>query len=105
VRGFDFREIGPEDLEGNPLGGTSLMQFNLEFGKSFGRILRVVAFLDAGNVYDEDNKFDFGQLRRGAGFGVRVLTPVGPIRLDWGFKLDRRSGESAVELGFLLGSF
>jgi outer membrane protein insertion porin family len=105
VRGFDFREIGPEDLEGNPLGGTTFLQFNLEFGKSFGRILRLVAFLDAGNVYEEDNKFDFGELRRSVGFGVRVLTPVGPIRLDWGFKLDRRSGESAFELGFLLGSF
>ena len=105
VRGYEFRDIGPQDLEGNPLGGTSFMQFNLEIGRSFGRFLRLVVFTDAGNVYDVSNQFDFGELRRSAGVGIRVLTPVGPIRLDYGFKLDRRPGESIGELGFLLGTF
>jgi outer membrane protein insertion porin family len=103
VRGFDFREIGPKDFNDNPLGGTSFVQFNLEVGRSLGRVLRLVAFLDAGNVYTANNQFDLGELRRSAGFGVRILTPVGPVRLDWGFKLDRRPGESIGELGFLLG--
>ena len=103
VRGFEFRDIGPKDLEGNPLGGTSFVQFNLEVGRSFGRVLRFVAFVDAGNVYENTNQFDIGELRRSAGFGIRILTPVGPVRLDWGFKLDRRPGESIGELGFLLG--
>ena len=105
VRGFEFRDIGPQDREGNPLGGTSFMQFNLEIGRSFGRFLRLVAFTDAGNVYVVSNQFDIGELRRSAGFGIRLLTPVGPVRLDWGFKLDRRSGETVGELGFLLGTF
>jgi outer membrane protein insertion porin family len=105
VRGFDFRDIGPQDLDGNPLGGTSFVQFNLEIGRSFARLLRLVVFLDAGNVYDSDNDFDLGELRRAAGFGIRIITPVGPVRLDWGFKLDRRPGEDLVELGFLLGNF
>lgn len=105
VRGFDFRDIGPQDLDGNPLGGTSFVQFNLEIGRSFARLLRLVVFLDAGNVYDSDNEFDLGELRRAAGFGIRIITPVGPVRLDWGFKLDRRPGEDLVELGFLLGNF
>jgi outer membrane protein insertion porin family len=105
IRGFEFRDLGPKDAEGNPLGGTSFLQFNLEIGRSFGRLLRLVVFLDAGNVYEPTNQFDFGDLRRSAGFGIRILTPVGPIRLDYGFKLDRRSGESIGELGFLLGTF
>jgi outer membrane protein insertion porin family len=105
VRGFEFRDLGPKDREGNPLGGTSFVQFNLEIGRSFGRLLRLVMFLDAGNVYDVTNQFDLGELRRSAGFGIRILTPVGPIRLDWGFKLDRRPGESIGKLGFLLGAF
>lgn len=105
VRGFDFRDLGPQDREDNPLGGASFLQFNLEVGRSLGRLLRLVAFLDAGNVYDEHNPLDLGELRRSAGFGIRILTPVGPIRLDWGFKLDRRPGESIGELGFLLGTF
>lgn len=105
VRGFEFRDLGPKDLEGNPLGGTSFLQFNLEIGRSIGRLVRVVAFVDAGNVYEPRNQFDFSELRRSAGIGIRVVTPVGPIRLDYGFKLDRRPGESIGELGFLLGTF
>ena len=105
VRGFEFRDLGPQDREDNPLGGTSFLQFNLEVGRSLGRLLRLVAFVDAGNVYDDRNNFDFSDLRRSAGFGIRVVTPVGPIRLDYGFKLDRRPGESIGELGFLLGTF
>lgn len=105
IRGFEFRDIGPKDARGDPLGGTSFLQFNLEVGRSFGRILRLVAFFDAGNVYTQGNQFDFGDLRRSAGVGFRLITPVGPIRLDYGFKLDRRRGESIGALGFLLGTF
>ncbi len=105
VRGFGFRDIGPQDLDENPLGGTSFVQFNLEVGRSFSRVLRLVAFMDVGNVYSQDQQFDLGELRRSVGFGVRFITPVGPVRMDWGFKLDRRPGERLVELGFLLGAF
>jgi outer membrane protein insertion porin family len=105
VRGFGFRDIGPQDLDGNPLGGTSFVQFNIEIGRSFSRILRLVAFMDVGNVYAQDQQFDLGEVRSSAGFGIRFITPVGPVRMDWGFKLDRRPGERLVELGFLLGAF
>jgi outer membrane protein insertion porin family len=105
VRGFGFRDIGPQDLDDNPLGGTSFVQFNLEIGRSFSRILRLVAFMDVGNVYSQEDQFDLGELRRSAGFGIRFITPVGPVRMDWGFKLDKRPDERLVELGFLLGAF
>ncbi len=98
-------ELGPQDARGNPLGGTSYVQFNVEIGRSLGRLLRVVTFFDAGNVYVPGNQFDFGDVRRSAGVGFRLITPVGPIRLDYGFKLDRRRGESMGALGFLLGTF
>lgn len=105
VRGFEFRDLGPQDREGNPLGGTSFIQFNLEVGRSLGRLVRLVTFFDAGNVYDTRDQFNISDVRRSAGFGIRVVTPIGPIRLDYGFKLDRRPGESIGELGFLLGTF
>jgi outer membrane protein insertion porin family len=105
IRGFEFRDIGPQDSRGNPLGGTSFLQFNLEVGRSFARVLRLVTFLDAGNVYNPDKQFDFGDMRRSVGIGFRLMTPVGPIRLDYGFKLDRRRGESLGAFGFLLGTF
>ena len=70
-------------------------------------MLRVVAFVDVGNVYGppDSDDFDMGSLRRSAGLGIRIVTPIGPIRLDYGFKLDKRAGESAGRLGFLLGAF
>ena len=107
IRGFEFRDIGPKDENNNPLGGTSFVQFNLEIGRSLGGVLRVVAFFDAGNVYGppDSDDFDMGNLRRSAGLGIRIVTPIGPIRLDYGFKLDKKPGESAGRLGFLLGSF
>lgn len=107
IRGFEFRDIGPKDELNNPLGGTSFVQFNLEIGRSLGGVLRVVAFYDLGNVYGppDSDDFDMGSLRRSAGLGIRIVTPIGPIRLDYGFKLDKKPGESAGRLGFLLGSF
>src|SRR5262245_39758917 len=105
IRGFEFRDIGPKDVRGNPLGGTSFLQFNFEVGRSFGRLLRLVTFYDAGNVYNPPNQFDFGKVRQSAGVGFRLTTPLGPIRLDYGFKLDRHRGEKLGALGFLLGSF
>ena len=105
IRGFEFRDIGPKDDANNPLGGTSFAQFNLEIGRSLGSVLRVVAFVDVGNAYGSDNDFDIGDLRRSAGLGIRIVTPIGPIRLDYGFKLDKKPGESAGRLGFLLGTF
>ena len=105
IRGFEFRDIGPEDEAGNPLGGTSFVQFNVEIGRSLGTVLRVVAFVDVGNVYGPDHDFDIGSLRRSAGLGIRIVTPIGPIRLDYGFKLDKKAGEPAGRLGFLLGTF
>ena len=52
--------------------------------------LGAVGFLDAGNVFLRARDLDLGQLRGAAGFGLRYRSPIGPIRIDMGFKLDRR---------------
>ena len=54
------------------------------------RDLGVVGFLDGGNVYDHVSNISLGRIRGGIGFGVRYRSPVGPIRVDLGFKLDRQ---------------
>jgi outer membrane translocation and assembly module TamA len=53
-------------------------------------VLGAVAFLDGGNVFSTINDIDVGALRAAVGFGVRYRSPVGPIRVDLGIKLDRR---------------
>ena len=74
--------------------------------------LGVVAFLDAGNVYHRVRDMDLRRLRSGAGFGVRYASPIGPIRVELGFKLgeryeygcgDRPGLECLTQLHFSIG--
>ncbi len=103
VRGFRWGEAGPKDSEGNPTGANRELIFNFELGYDVTRILRLIGFVDVGGGWW--NRYKLGDMRKSAGVGIRVLTPMGPIRLDIGWKLDRRSGESASEWHFGMGSY
>ena len=60
------------------------------------------AFIDAGNVYPLASDISLTRLRTAAGFGVRYRSPVGPIRVDWGFNLDRRElAAGTLERGYV----
>lgn len=88
IRGYPFQEIGPLDKEGNPIGGHSLIEGNLELRHSMFRDIKGVAFLDAGNVSRDSFNFRMSELRFSAGWGIRYHTLVGPIRLDLAFPLN-----------------
>jgi outer membrane protein insertion porin family len=93
VRGFALDRLGDEatiDQDGFPQGGNATLVFNAELRVSVTRAVEVVGFLDAGNVYDRVSSMSLARIRGGAGFGVRYRSPVGPIRVDLGFKLDRQ---------------
>jgi translocation and assembly module TamA len=94
VRGYAFQGIGPRDAANNPTGGLSLFEASAELRGQVTEKFGVVAFLDAGSVGTKAFP-DFGDLRLGAGLGVRYLTPFGPLRLDVGVPLDRRPGDPA----------
>ena len=92
VRGYALDRLGDEetiDSAGFPKGGQALLIFNAELRVPVWRNLGAVAFLDVGNVYARVQDLDVGNIRGGAGFGVRYRSPIGPIRIDLGFKLDR----------------
>ena len=98
VRGFVLDQLGtPEtiDQDGFPIGGNALSIFNAELRVRLRGGLGVVGFLDAGNVFARATDIDLGRLRSAVGFGVRYQSPVGPIRVDLGFKTRRR--EAALE--------
>ena len=106
VRGLDFGEAGPKDpATGDPIGGTEELIFNTEY--IFPLVsdikLKGVVFFDAGNSYDSFN--NFGYLRYTTGTGVRWISPVGPIRLEWGYNLDKKTGEKPSRFEFAFGSF
>ncbi len=90
VRGFQLDHLGtPEtfDRDGTPIGGHAEVVLNGELRLSVWRDLGVVGFLDVGNVFAVVSDVRLGDLRGGAGFGIRYKSPIGPIRVDLGFKL------------------
>jgi translocation and assembly module TamA len=101
VRGYGYQDIGPRDLNNDPIGGRSLAEFSIEARARFGNF-GVVPFLDAGNIYTEALP-RFTHLRYGAGLGVRYYTSFGPIRLDVGTPLNPRRGDARVAVYVSLG--
>jgi outer membrane protein insertion porin family len=97
VRGFALDQLGTPatiDQNGFPIGGSALTIFNAELRVPVFRGLGVVGFVDAGNVFARTSDIDLGQLRGAVGMGFRYASPVGPIRVDLGFKTDRRETAS-----------
>lgn len=120
VRGFALDRLGSPrtetggtiDQDGFPQGGNAVLLFNSELRFRVTPAIGVVAFLDAGNVYDQVEHVSLGRIRSGAGFGVRYNSPVGPLGFDIGFKLGERHffgdetnlrGEQLMALHFSFG--
>ncbi len=93
VRGFALDQLGTPatiDKDGFPIGGNALVIFNAELRVPVAGGLGVVGFFDTGNVFARTTDIDLTELRSAVGFGVRYKSPVGPIRVDLGFKVGRR---------------
>lgn len=94
IRGFDEDSLGPVDANGNPTGGRTRFIMNEELRiRLFGRFSWAF-FFDMGSLTNDFSDINWDTIRRSAGFGLRYVTPVGPIRADYGIKLDRKAGES-----------
>jgi outer membrane protein assembly factor BamA len=104
IRGFEQDTAGPlvYELDENgklvnpePVGGNMLTILNLEYRFPVYGAVGAVIFFDYGTVFPEVGSFTFSEMRESAGLGIRYHTPIGPLTVDWGHKLDRRPGESA----------
>ncbi len=102
VRGYAQDTLGPRGFEGNPTGGNAFFETNLELRTSLGKGIGVVTFLDSGNVWQKIGEID-GSLKHAVGLGVRYNTPVGPLRVDYGYKLKKEEGLSRSEIFFSIG--
>jgi outer membrane translocation and assembly module TamA len=91
VRGFALDQLGtPQTLDkGYPSGGNAVIILNAEIRVPVRGGLGVVGFLDTGNVFANTSDLRLTELRNTLGFGVRYKSPVGPIRVDIGFKTHR----------------
>lgn len=93
VRGFSLDRLGAAatlDQNGFPRGGNAVMILNAELRIPVWRDLGAVTFVDAGNVFARVPDFAPSDLRASAGFGLRYRSPIGPLRMDLGFKLGDR---------------
>ncbi len=102
VRGYSNDTLGPKSEDDIPTGGNIFALTNWELRFSLAKGFGLVTFVDGGNVWrtaDEVND----DLKYTTGAGLRYSTPVGPIRIDYGHKLDREPGESSGELHFSFG--
>ncbi len=90
IRGYKERRVGPRDLNTNdPVGGEAIMVANAEVTfPIYEKVIKGAIFYDIGNVWERTGDFmKVADFKSGAGVGVRVKTPVGPVRVDWGYPL------------------
>ncbi len=116
LRGFRPRTIGPSvqipsSTTGGDqnfvYGGDKQILFNLEYEIPIydAAGLRGVLFADAGNAFGEDQTLNPIKLRTDWGFGVRWVSPFGPLRFEWGLPFKPKPGEDKIVFNFTIGSF
>ena len=101
-----LRDVGPRDPSTNdPVGGFTMLCFNFEYifplVKNAG--MKGVVFFDTGNAWDTGWHLD--DMRKTAGVGVRWYSPIGPLRLEWGYVLDQKENEGSNRFEFTIGMF
>ncbi len=106
VRGFKYGSVSPIDPEtGDRIGGEYMGFAQLEtifpLLKNMG--LNGVCFLDMGNVWEKDSAYDLGDLRKSVGLGVRWLSPMGPLSIEWGYNIDKEEGDDTSNWEFRMG--
>ncbi len=103
VRGFAQDSLGPLGTDGAPTGGNYQLILNGEVRVPLRYGFLVAIFVDAGSVWRSKDLLNGFDLRESAGLSLRYITPVGPVSIDYGWKLDRRDGESPGEASFTIG--
>ncbi|VAX28516.1 hypothetical protein MNBD_NITROSPIRAE03-552, partial [hydrothermal vent metagenome] len=97
---------GPRDENGDVIGGTKELLFNAEYIVPLLDEIKLkgVVFFDLGRAYGSSESFG-SDLRYTTGAGIRWVSPIGPIRIEYGYNLARRNDESTGRVEFAFGSF
>ncbi|QHI96975.1 outer membrane protein assembly factor BamA [Xylophilus rhododendri] len=109
VRGFEQGTLGPRDVTGASVGGAKKITLNAEVSAPFpgagnDRTLRIFGFTDVGNVYGENQRFDFGEMRASVGLGLSWVSPVGPLRIAIANPVRKEPGDRIQKFQFQIGS-
>lgn len=97
IRGYGYESLAPRDAQGEPIGGESLLETGLEYDYRVLKSWAVAAFYDLGGALSSWS----GPLSHGAGAGIRWLSPIGMVRLDYAWGLSRDG--VPTEIHFMIG--
>jgi outer membrane protein insertion porin family len=102
VRGH--RDVGPEDEDGEYIGGKKRLIFNIEyiFPLMAEINLKGITFFDAGSAFD---KFEDLELMYSTGLGIRWISPIGPLRLEWAYLINAEPEDKDNRWEFSIGTF
>jgi translocation and assembly module TamA len=97
VRGYSYESLSPTDSDGDETGGKFLATTSLEYQYRLVDNWWLAAFYDIGDAFN-----DMPELKRGTGVGVRWVSPIGPLRIDFAWGLDADPGDE-FQIHFTLG--
>lgn len=106
LRGFEFRDVGPKDDTGEPLGGYTAWYATAEYTIPLARLVRFAMFYDIGMVYENTYEYDGSDYNSDVGIGIRFDIPGFPLRFDYAWPLeadefnDRSSGRFQFSIGY-----
>jgi outer membrane protein insertion porin family len=109
VRGFDQGSLGPIDVTGAYIGGTRRLNLNGELyvpfpGSGNDRTLRIFGYVDAGNVWGENQSIELASLRASTGLGLSWISPIGPLKISYGTPIRKQPEDRIQRLQFQIGT-
>jgi len=103
LRGFPFREVGPQDENGEPTGGQTMARTTIEWTFPIIEKARGAVFYDMGFVNSDAWSFGFNHMASDVGIGLRLDLPIGPLRLDYGYPVMRDGYHGGGHFNFNVG--
>ena len=106
---FEQGSLGVVDVTNNYIGGNRRLNVNAELyvpvpGTGTDKSLRLFGFLDAGNVWGENEKITGDSIRASAGIGLSWISPVGPLKLSWGNPVKKQPSDRIEKFQFQIGT-
>ena len=105
-RAFDIDRLGIPGqtiIDGSPVGGNALILLNLEYRRRISGPLFAAIFVDAGNVWGSPEQVNLGDVEWGPGLGLQYVTPAGPLRAEYAWRInappDASGGQFYISFG------
>ncbi|MFC5050114.1 outer membrane protein assembly factor [Rubritalea spongiae] len=104
MRGYEEDELGPRSQSGDPLGGEAYWVGSVEFIREITGPFHLGIFYDLGQVYEDYSDLNFSNPSQAVGLSARIHLPIGPIRFEYGYNLDRKDYEPSGAFHFSIGA-